>query len=253
MPEFNSSFCFFHELAFLLFHTLSLSNSFYFLPNFILMGGLCRALKRQHAVPRSQFTFTFCIEHNLSEPSTTFYLQFGLCQPRFLFVSSTAYQNRAQLLFAVWLVWSTTSFLFRTQLVGSGTIFYLQLACIEHNFFFESNTTYRNRARLLIFVASTLIKIEHNSLFPILLTPLFSGGTFPARCLKFMPPLSRPLQHGVKKIARLYHTFILDCQHSFHFSTTLLFALSRFGLHPTFNLCRAAFLFIPRTLLFRFF
>ena len=30
------------------------------------------------------------------------------------------------------------------------------------------------------------------------LTPLFSGGTFRARFLKFMPALSRPLQHGVK-------------------------------------------------------
>jgi len=34
--------------------------------------------------------------------------------------------------------------------------------------------------------------------------------------LKIMPSLSRPLQHGVKHIAQLYHDFMLDFQHSFN-------------------------------------
>ena len=66
------------------------------------------------------------------------------------------------------------------------------------------------------------------------LTPLFSGGTFRARFLKFMPALSRPLQHGVKHIAQLYHDFMLDFQHGFNcfhesaFDSFTLYILHKF-------------------------
>jgi hypothetical protein len=48
-------------------------------------------------------------------------------------------------------------------------------------------------------------------------------------------------QRDVKTIARIYHAFILDCQYSFHFFPTLLFALSLFVFHPTFMFYRNAF------------
>jgi len=71
------------------------------------------------------------------------------------------------------------------------------------------------------------------------LTPLFSGGAFRARCLKFMPSLPRPLQHGVRKIAcHLQRTFCPNEKTVFVSSTTLLFALSSFVFHPTFNFCQ---------------
>ena len=77
-------------------------------------------------------------------------------------------------LFAVWLVWSTTSFLFRTQLIGSGTILYLQLACIEHDFFFVSNTTYQNRTRFLTFATNTTYQNRAQLFVSNRLTPLLS-------------------------------------------------------------------------------
>jgi hypothetical protein len=48
-------------------------------------------------------------------------------------------------------------------------------------------------------------------------------------------------QRDVKTIARIYHDFMLDFQHSFHSFPTLLFALSLFGFHPTFMFYRDPF------------
>jgi len=68
----------------------------------------------------------------------------------------------------------------------------------------------------------------------ILLTPCSAAGHFRARCLKFMPPLSRPLQHGVKKIARHYHDFILDFQYSFYFFYASAFCSFTLRTSPNF-------------------
>ena len=54
--------------------------------------------------------------------------------------------------------------------------------------------------------------------------------------LKIMPALSRPLQHGVKHIAQLYHDFFSTSSTLLISSPTLLFALSHSGIFTNFYL-----------------
>jgi len=114
----------------------------------------------------------FCIQHSLSESSTFLYLQFGL--------------YGAQLHFCI-----------EHNLSESSTILYLQFACIEHNFFFESNTTYQNRARFLIFETNTTYQSRAQLFVSKPLTPRVCGGaTSRSLELKIMPPSRRP-HHAV--------------------------------------------------------
>jgi hypothetical protein len=54
--------------------------------------------------------------------------------------------------------------------------------------------------------------------------------------------MSRPLQHGVSKDGLPFtRTFSPNPNTTFISFTTLLFVLSRFVFHPTFNFCRDAF------------
>jgi hypothetical protein len=81
-------------------------------------------------------------------------------------------------------------------------------------------------------------------------TPACAAGK---RRHAFYAAVFQSAPRGVKQEAQNTTLLFSTASTAFIFSTTLLFALSRFVFHPTFNLCHVAFLFIPRTLLFRFF
>jgi len=85
-----------------------------------------------------------------------------------------------------------------------------------------------------IFEATRYFISSTNSFWTQNVTPRCLAPPFPARCLKIMRRWRRQDQRDVKTIARIYHAFILDCQYSFHFFPTLLFALSSFGFITNF-------------------
>jgi hypothetical protein len=72
------------------------------------------------------------------------------------------------------------------------------------------------------------------------------------RCtdVEITPPSPRPPPARVKPWLDVTTTLFSTSSTAFISSTTLLFALSRFGLHPTFNLCHVAFFYSFHVLCF---
>lgn len=89
-------------------------------------------------------------------------------------------------------------------------------------------------------------QIEQQNLYLRALTPSSAVRPFRARSLKFMPRWPHPLELVLEKIVCICHDFILEFKYTFYFSTTLLFALSRFHSSPTFISSRVVCLFLAR-------
>jgi hypothetical protein len=180
-------------------------------------------------------TNPFCIQHSLSESSTFLYLQFGLYEAQLPFCFEHNLSDRAQFFICSWLVTSTTSFLYRTQLIR-----------IEHNF---------------LFVSSTIHQIEHESLSPTAVTPCSLARGSDVQTSEYHKRLCDVLtsklrrrprvneQHGVRIKPAIYHELFVRIKDRFCFFHDFAFLLFQ-TLSSSINFCHFISCFLKRDFYF---